>query len=333
MKASFLAALKEDKIPWICDWTKFSYPRNAITQKKYHGINLFWLSLIQEGMGYTDPRWCTFLQAKEKGWQIKKGEKGSRVEFWSMYDTQEKRKLKPEEVTKLKESLGEDFYDRVKPISSVYVVFNGEQLEGIPEYSVNKNKWDDDKRKALLMEKRDTLLKNMQLSFLEGGDRAFYSSKKDQITMPTLDQFKSEYGYISTFFHEASHATRHKSRLNRDLQNGFGTPEYAREELRAEIASAFTSQEIGINMIDDFHIDNHKAYIQSWIAILEKDPNELFSAIRYAEKISEYLIEKAEWTRTMEHEFPESSEPIPVDSKSAKETNQPVVPHVKRKRH
>lgn len=290
MKTAFLAALKEEKIPWVCDWTKFMRPQNAVSHRQYHGINSIWLSYIQMERKYQDPRWCTFKQAQDKGWQIKKGEKGSRVEFWSLYDTKGKNKLQQTEIDLLRTTLGEDFFDRVKPIASIYVVFNGEQIKGIPDFSCEKNKWDA----AQLLAKRDIIIKNMELTFLESGDRALYSPDKDQITMPKAEYFKTEYGYISTFLHEAGHATGHKSRLNRNIQNSFGTPDYAREELRAEIASAFTAQELEIRMADAIQLNNHKAYIQSWIEILEKNPNELFASIRDAEKISDYLIEKGQ---------------------------------------
>lgn len=291
MKTVFLDALREEKIPWICDWTRFMRPQNAVNQREYRGINSIWLSYIQTEKEYQDPRWCTFKQAQDKGWQIKKGEKGSRVEFWSMYDTEEKKKLQQPEIDMLRKTLGEDFYNRVKPIASIYVVFNGEQINGIPEFTYEKHEWDTEQ----LFEKRDILLKNMRLTFVQSGDRAFYDPDRDEITLPKAEYFKTPYGYISTFLHEAGHATGHKSRLDRNIQNPFGTPDYAREELRAEIASAFTAQELGITMDDSIHLKNHKAYIQSWIQILEKNPNELFASIRDAEKISDYLIEKGEW--------------------------------------
>ena len=296
MKTAFLEALKGENIPWICDWTRFMRPQNAVSQKEYRGINSIWLSYLQMTKEYQDPRWCTFKQAQDKGWQIKKGEKGSRVEFWSMYDTEEKKKLQQPEIDLLRKTLGEDFYDRVKPIASIYVVFNGEQINGIPEFTYEKHEWEQ----TQLLEKRDTLLINMGVAFTETGDRAFYNPSDDKITMPKAEYFKTGYGYISTFLHEAGHATGHESRLNRDIRNLFGTPDYAREELRAEIASAFTAQELGIKMGDDFHLRNHKAYIQSWVQILEKNPNELFASIRDAEKISDYLIEKGNWKQQTE---------------------------------
>ena len=123
----FIAALQQEKIPWHKDWHCIGAPHNAVTGRGYHGLNYFWLSYIATEKNYTDPRWCTFNQAKEKGWKILKGEKGTRVEFWSMYDTETKRKLTPSEVQKLRNSLTDvEFQERVKPISSVFTVFNGQ---------------------------------------------------------------------------------------------------------------------------------------------------------------------------------------------------------------
>lgn len=297
MANSFLNALKEDTIPWHKGWSSMkSRPYNAINQSSYHGINSFWLSYVQMDKGYQDPRWCTFKQAKDKGWNVKKGEKGTKVEFWSMYDTETKNKLNTKQVKELKEVLGDnDFYERVKPISSVYTVFNGEQIDGIPELTIEKHELDEN----TLLEKRDVLLENMQVGFEEGQERAFYRPSEDRICMPDIERFEDEYAYMSTFLHEAGHATGHESRLDRNIKNTFGSPDYAKEELRAEIASAFTAQVLSL---PGSEFDNHKAYVQNWIEVLEKNPEELFAAIKDAEKISDYLIEKGEFLeeKTME---------------------------------
>lgn len=311
MSAAFLAALKEDKIPWEQDWISIGRPCNAVTQKAYNGINSFWLSFIQEENGYSDPRWCTFKQAKENGWQVKKGEKGTHIEFWSLYDKEAKRKITRDEGERLKEELGESFYDRVKPVSSTYTVFNAEQIQGIPERVQEKPALELDA--TSLIEKRDVLLGNIKVQFSEGGDRAFYSPGPDRITMPEISQFKNEYGYMSTLLHEAGHATGHDSRLGRNLKGFFGSEDYAREELRAEIASAFTAQELGIGQMDPVHMENHKAYIQSWIKVLQENPEELFSAIKEAEKISDYLIEKGEFDQESVQEQEKTIDPSEQD--------------------
>ncbi|MCD7825116.1 MAG: ssDNA-binding domain-containing protein [Clostridiaceae bacterium] len=303
MAEEFLKALKENQLPWQKNWSSVPFrPCNAISQASYHGVNSFWLSYQQQEMNYQDPRWCTFHQAQEKGWYIKKGEKGTRVEFWSLYDTETKQKLRQGEAEKLKEILGlEKYQKRVKPLASVYVVFNAAQISGIPEIHIEKHKWDAHE----LIEKRDLLLRNMQLGFQEKEEAAFYRPSEDKIHMPGPERFKDGYSYFSTFLHEAGHATGHESRLNRQIVNQYGTPEYAREELRAEIASAFISQTLGLSAKNSEHMENHKAYIQSWISILEKNPAELFSAIKDAEKISDYLLEKGELEPTRMHELEE----------------------------
>lgn len=298
---AFLESLKENELPWKKGWIT-ERPYNAVSNTEYRGVNSFWLSCVAEQKGYSDPRWCTFKQAKDKGWKVKKGEHGTQVEFWSMYDTETKKKLTGRELNLLKKELGEDFYERVKPISSVYTVFNAEQMEGIPK----REKTQEPIKSDELLQKRDTLIRNMEFTFQEGGDRAFYQPGDDSVTLPKMAQFRSVYDYISVFLHESGHATGHESRLNRDLSGGFGSQKYAREELRAEIASAFTSQELGLGEMAAEHMDNHKAYIQSWIEVLEKEPQELFAAIRDAEKISDYLMEKGEF-------FPEKQQRAELD--------------------
>ena len=289
---SFIDCLKKDTIPWHRSWSATERPYNAVTNTAYHGANSLWLSYNQFAREFEDPRWCTFKQAQTQGWKIKPGSKGTRVEFWSLYDTEEKRKLTQREAKQLFDELTlEEFKNRVKPISNVYTVFNGEQIDGIPKYEEKTYELNTEE----LLQKRDTLLKNMNVDFSEGGDKAFYNPSRDRITLPEMNKFETEYDYMATLLHEAGHATGHISRLNRDMTGVFGSPEYAKEELRAEIASAFTAQELGLDYEQNKHMENHEAYVQNWIDVLENEPNELFAAIKDAEKISDYLIEKGEF--------------------------------------
>lgn len=289
---SFIDCLKKDTIPWHRSWSAKQRPFNAVTNTTYRGVNSLWLSYNQFAREFDDPRWCTFKQAQTQGWKIKPGSKGTRVEFWSLYDTEEKRKLTQKEAKQLSDELTlEEFKNRVKPISNVYTVFNGEQIDGIPKYEEKTYELNTEE----LLQKRDTLLKNMNVDFSEGGDKAFYNPSRDRITLPEMNRFETEYDYMATLLHEAGHATGHISRLNRDMTGVFGSPEYAKEELRAEIASAFTAQELGLDYEQNEHMENHEAYVQNWIDVLENEPNELFAAIKDAEKISDYLIEKGEF--------------------------------------
>lgn len=288
---SFIDCLKKDTIPWHRGWSS-ERPFNAVTNTEYHGANALWLTYNQQAQLYKDPRWCTFKQAQSKGWKIKQGSKGTKIEFWSLYDTEEKRKLTRTEAKQLTDELtAEEFTNRVKPVSNTYTVFNGEQIEGIPLYEIRKNVLHLDE----FLSGRNKLIENMKVGFKEGGNEAFYSMAEDMIVLPKINQFDNEFEYITTFFHEAGHATGHVSRFNREMPSARGTDIYAREELRAEIASAFAAQTFGIDYTQNKYMENHEAYIQDYINVLENKPNELFAAIKDAEKISDYLIEKGEF--------------------------------------
>ena len=296
---SFIDCLKKDTIPWHRGWSS-ERPFNAVTNTEYHGANALWLTYNQQAQLYKDPRWCTFKQAQSKGWKIKQGSKGTKIEFWSLYDIEEKRKLTRTEAKQLTDELtAEEFTNRVKPVSNTYTVFNGEQIEGIPLYEIRKNVLHLDE----FLSGRNKLIENIKVGFKEGGNEAFYSMAEDMIVLPKINQFDNEFEYITTFFHEAGHATGHVSRFNREMPSARGTDIYAREELRAEIASAFAAQTFGIDYTQNKYMENHEAYIQDYINILENKPNELFAAIKDAEKISDYLIEKGEFGLEKETEM------------------------------
>jgi len=291
----FIASLKDDKLPWHALWLT-QRPENALTGKRYRGLNSFWLSFIADIRGYKDHRWCTFKQAKDRGWHVKKGEHSVQIEYWRLYDKQQKKYVEQYEANMIINA-DPDRKDDIILTCRTYSVFNGDQIEGIPELPMSP-KIDI----AEIRSKRDVLLKNMDLKFEEKGTQAYYRHTTDSITMPAESFFLDNYGYMSTFLHECGHATGHEKRLNRDLSGIFGSPEYAKEELRAEIASAFTSQALGFGYAaEDLSgaMNNHKAYIQSWIEAIEDQPNELFAAIKDAEQISDYLLEKGELVQSI----------------------------------
>lgn len=289
---TFINALSEDTLPWRSMWTA-SQAYNAVNGKRYRGLNSLWLAFVAGNKGYKDPRWCTFNQAKEKGWNVKKGEKATGVEFWSVYDVKNRKKLSIGEANSII-AQDPDRKDDMRLVSRCYSVFNAAQIEGIPALEQVPCVVDVE----LVRAKRDVLLTNMDLAFHEGGDRAFYRPSDDSITMPPDVCFEDTYAYMSTFLHECGHATGASHRLNRPLDGFFGSESYAKEELRAEIASAFTAQALGFgncgSVLTDA-MDNHKAYIQSWIEVITDKPGELFAAIKDAERISDYLLEKGEF--------------------------------------
>lgn len=317
---SFLGALNEGRIPWKACWQS-SPPINAVTGKKYRGINAAMLSYYADEQGFGDSRWCTFAQAKDKGWQVQKGAKGCPIEYWAYFDSFQKKMLPWEEANKLLKDT--DYADKYLSLRSRnFVVFNADQIERIPERAELPHTDIGEIRG-----KRDTLLHNMGLSYREGGSQAYYSPEQDRVTLPPEKSFFDVYSYVGTFLHECSHATGHPSRLDRDLTGDFGSESYAKEELRAEIASAFTAQEIGLSLTDEQlhnHMDLHKAYIQSWATALQDAPEELFRAIKDAEKISDYLIEKGEFEMVREAaQEQKMEEPIGEMTNSYKERMTP----------
>lgn len=293
----FVKSLSEEKLPWHAVWN--TYPQqNAVTKKAYRGINAFLLAMASEELGFDDPRWCTFSQAKKKGWSIKKGAKGVPVEFWSAIN------VHTHEVVDFKEAArqlrdGEAKEGDFNYYSRNSYVFNAQQIEGIPALKQEAPMVDI----GLIRQNRDTLIKNMAVGFDGNGTDCHYSPSKDKIVMPPESDFRDTYGYMCSFLHEAGHATGAPSRLGR----GFGVTreEYAIEELRAEIASAMTSQQLGIPLTDEQmqrNLDLHKAYIQSWAQAIRDAPKVLFDAIKDAEQISDYLIDKGEFRQVIEAE-------------------------------
>ena len=300
MAQRFLDALNQGKIPWKACW-QGALPCNAATGKLYRGVNALYLSIVADDRGFTDPRWCTYLQAEKNGWQVQKGAVSAKVEYWACYDRKKKKLLSWEDVRKL--LAADPAYEKNLQLSCrMYSVFNAEEIEGIP--ALQRNATDI----GTLRQQRDNLIRNMGIGYHEEGSRAYYSPGADAVTLPPEASFDDTYSYMATFLHECGHATGHPSRLNRGLSGIFGSESYAREELRAEIASAFTAQALGLQLSDsqlEYHLSQHIAYVQSWSETLQKNPEELFRAIKAAEAISDYLIEKGEFDMEPKEKSPQ----------------------------
>lgn len=283
----FLNILKsDDPLRWKRGWT-VEAATNAATGRDYKGINRFVLEMKSILNGYQDHRWCTFKQAADAGWKIKKGSKGTPVEFWSYYDKVSKKTLNYREYRTLV-SKDPEYEKNIRIISREYTVFNGEQIEGIPKPEISRELTRPEELERFM----GNLKKEMDIKIIHGGNKAFYLPVQDEIHVPAPEQFHGIYEYYSTTLHEAGHATGAEKRLNRDLTGIFGSEKYAREELRAEIASCFISNDLGIPNGSEEHDKNHAAYIQSWIRAIEDAPGELMKAIKDAEKITDYIEEK-----------------------------------------
>lgn len=282
----FLRALKnENGFSWKQQWSNTGAPYNIESGRNYRGINHVLLKFVADDRRYTDPRWCTFHQAQEYGYKIRKGEKGTPVEYWYVYDKKNKCSLNFRDA---KEQLKEDPELKQFLILSckTYYVFNAEQMNGVP--SIQTIEFHPVPVAEQFLKK---LQSTMNLPIIHGGDQACYFPSRDEIHLPEKNSFLNETAYYSVALHEIGHASGHSSRLDRNLSGEFGSPEYAMEELRVEIASCMLSNELHLPGDED-HDRNHQAYVVSWISSIEKNPNVLMKAIQDAERIADYLEEK-----------------------------------------
>nr|WP_255443369.1 zincin-like metallopeptidase domain-containing protein [Pseudoxanthomonas sp. OG2] len=119
----------------------------------------------------------------------------------------------------------------------------------------------------------------------DGGNQAFYRPMTDSIHLPEREAFHSASGYYATALHELGHWTGFPSRLNRPMKGGFGSEDYAKEELVAEVSSMLMGERLGIG----HDPTQHAAYVKSWIKILRDDPREIFRAAAAAERVVEFL--------------------------------------------
>lgn len=291
----FLNTIDSEDYAWRKQWHGIGgYPYNGVTNRKYQGLNVFYLSIVAMVNGYSDPRWMTFNQIADKNgyyhkgqkWHLKKGSKAVYVEYWHPRDLKNKKNITWEQY-KNELANGRDSTEfTIYPFYTA--VYNAEQVEGIPPIEIETH--DNIKPDVVI----DKLSKNMGVPiFNDGGDRAYYSPMNDEIHLPLVEVFESSHAYNSTALHELAHSTGHKSRLNRDIKNTFGSEKYAYEELVAELSSCFMSVNLE-EEISQAHIDNHKGYVQSWRESIENDPDVLIKAIKEAENTANYMEWKAE---------------------------------------
>ena len=264
--------VEEGVAPWQKPWEGLTMPTNPTTGKAYRGGNSIHLMARAVERRYEDPRWMTYRQAAEQGWQVRKGEKGTQIEFWDV-------KAATDDAPDEQEA------DRQRRlIHRVYTVFNARQIDGIPAYQLKRpTPFEAAQSGERILQNSGARIHHDQ------ADRAFYNRLSDSIHLPPRDAFKDAPAYYGTALHELVHWTGHPSRLNRATLNEsyrFGDNNYAKEELRAELASVFLAAERGI----PHDPGQHAAYVASWITALKEDKNEIFRAAHDASKASDFLL-------------------------------------------
>ena len=277
----FVKGLSEEGLNWKQGWATTGELRNAVSNRHYRGLNEFYLKLVSMVHGYKDPRWMTFNQIRDEGYHLEKGSKGAKVEYWFPFDTIKKKGVSFEEKERLINE-GERKKEDFSLVAKYYTVFNGDNISGLPEIELPKNEIEP----SVVLEQISRGM-NVEI-YNDGEDRAFYRPSTDDIHLPLPEVFSSDNEYNAVAFHELGHATGHESRLNRDQSGVFGTSAYAKEELVAEITSAFMAETTGISL-EDMNMENHKAYVNGWIASIEDDPEYLMKAISQAHDAADYM--------------------------------------------
>ena len=293
VSSEIIDQIKAGVAPWQKPWKpgERHSAENFSTGKQYTGGNRVYLMsrAIRDGRG--DNRWGTYNQIREAGGQVRKGEKGTQVLFFTDRNS---RVAKDEKGQTMKNKEGKTIYEEQKretPICKQYTVFNVEQAEGLelkPREGQVRPEWDSHRDAEKVIAANGATVQHV------AGDRAVYLVSQDKIVLPEPSQFPNRNGYYQTALHECGHATGHPERMDREslkegVANGFGSPEYAREELRAEISAMMTGESVGVG----HDPKRGAAYVENWVKVLEKDPHEIHRASRDAQKMTDYLMERA----------------------------------------
>ena len=264
-----LEIMSQGVIPWKKPWNARSAHRNLITGKQYRGINVFLLSCSS----FSSPWWLSFKQAKVKGGMVRKGEKGRQIVFWKPFLTQDTETGKEKKIFMLR----------------YYTVFNLDQIEGIeapqePE-TIELEPIAEAERIVSEMQNRPVIEQ-------AGGNKACYYPGKDSVQMPYFQDFDESEKYYSVLFHELGHSTGHGSRLARkevQVCSRFGSEDYSKEELVAEMTAAFLCGESGILPAT---VENSAAYLQSWSARLKEDKKMVINAAAAAQRAADYILNR-----------------------------------------
>lgn len=275
--ARILAELEKGVRPWIKPWSA-EHAAGRITRPlrhngiPYRGVNvlLLWGEALEKG--YAAPLWMTYKQSQEFGAQVRKGEHGTLVVFADRF-------------TKTETNDQGEAIERAIPFLKGYTVFNVEQIDGLPAhfYAQPVNPLPLCER----IEHADRFVSATGATIHHGGNQAYYAPASDMIQLPPFEAFKDKESYYSTALHELTHWTRHETRLARDFgRHRFGDEGYAREELVAELGSAFLCADLGLT--PDIRED-HAAYLGHWLKILQNDTRAIFSAAAHAQRAAEYL--------------------------------------------
>jgi antirestriction protein ArdC len=272
-----IQSLEQGVRPWVKPWNTENAIGRIIRPLRYNGqaysgINVLMLWSAAVDQGFTCPVWMTFKQATEFDAHVRKGEKGSLVVYANT-------------VTKTEDDGDGVEVEREIPFLKGYTVFNAEQIEGLPEvfYRRPEPKLTGPAR----IDHAEAFFANTQADIRIRGARAYYAIEADFIAMPPIESFRDAESYYATLTHECTHWTKHPSRLDRDFgRKAWGDEGYAREELVAELGSAFLCADL--ELTPEVR-DDHACYIASWLDVLKNDRRAIVQAASYAQRAVDFL--------------------------------------------
>ena len=279
--AKIIAELEAGRFPWVQPWGRGSdrtggtspgLPRNALTSRNYSGVNvlILWGAVIEHG--YPAQSWLTFRQALEAGGNVRKGEKGTTIVYADRFT--------PEAEKERARQTGGDA--KTIPFLKRFTVFNVAQCDGLrPGLAADPAPLPEREIVPLA----EDVIAASGVDFRIGGEKAFYVPSADYVQVPPQPAFFDQINFYRTALHELTHATGHRSRLARDLTNPFGSKDYAREELIAEMGSAFLCAALGIAPTV-----RHADYLGSWLAVLCEDNRAIFRAASAASKAADWIL-------------------------------------------
>jgi antirestriction protein ArdC len=261
------------RMPWHTSGRYAFSPINVVSKKPYRGINTLCLWAAAQAKRYENGEWGTYNQWKDKGAQVRKGEKATTVVFWKWANT----------ATESQD--GEDTKSGSRLLfTRGYSVFNSHQVDGYapkpePEIPMLDR-----------IERAEQFFRGIGADVRHGGNRAYYAPDGDFIQMPPFGAFHENVAYYSTLAHEHTHYTAKDNRCDRQLGKPFGDMAYAAEELVAELGAAFTLAHLGLSTGPR---EDHSQYINSWLKVLRADSKAIFTAASRAQHATDYLISHA----------------------------------------